>query len=201
MDLTSTTLTLPRGVARLTPMRPDHADALFAASEPVVWSYMTSPPPRNRTEMLAWMNVALEGHAKGTDLPWVIEHKPSDRVIGTTRYLDIQHQHRAVEIGFTWINPAHQRSSINTECKFLLLRHAFEALGCVRVQLKTDGRNLQSQNAIARLGAVREGVHRRHRVLYDGFIRDTVYFSITDLEWPSVKRGLIERLGPIAQGA
>lgn len=198
MDLTPVTLSLPRGVARLIPMRAEHSGALYAASEPSVWSYLTSPPPKSPADMLAWMNAALEGHAKGTDLPWVIEHKPTGRIIGTTRYLDIQHQNRAVEIGFTWINPAFQRTSINTECKFLLMRHAFEALGCVRVQLKTDARNLQSQAAIARLGAVREGVHRRHRVLHDGFIRDTVYFSVTDLEWPAVRRGLLDRLGPLA---
>jgi RimJ/RimL family protein N-acetyltransferase len=196
MDLTPVTLELPppQGVARLVPMREDHAPALLAASDDALWAYMTSPPPKNEAEMLKWMRVALDGHTKGTDLPWVIQHIPTGRIIGTTRYLDVLHQHRAVEIGFTWITADFRRSAVNTQCKFLLMRHAFETLGCVRVQLKTDGRNVRSQNAIARIGAVREGTHRRHRVLWDGFIRDTVYFSVTDLEWPTVKQNLIRMM-------
>jgi RimJ/RimL family protein N-acetyltransferase len=203
MDLTPITLELPppQGVARLVPMREDHAPALLAASDDGLWAYMTSPPPKNEAEMLKWMRVALDGHTKGTDLPWVIQHVPTGRIIGTTRYLDVLHQHRAVEIGFTWITADFRRSAVNTQCKFLLMRHAFETLGCVRVQLKTDGRNVRSQTAIARIGAVREGTHRRHRVLWDGFIRDTVYFSVTDLEWPTVKQNLFRMMDTAASKA
>lgn len=114
---------------------------------------------------------------------------------GSTRYLDIDRSHRTLEIGWTWIGPAWQRTAVNTECKLLLLAHAFDDLGAHRVTLKTDGRNERSQRAIERIGATREGVLRRHRVCWDGYVRDTVYFGVTDLDWPRVREGLVARLG------
>jgi RimJ/RimL family protein N-acetyltransferase len=114
----------------------------------------------------------------------------SGAAVGSTRFLNIERPHRALEIGWTWIGPAWQRSAINTECKLLLLGHAFEQLGAHRVTLKTDARNLRSQRAIERVGGVREGVLRRHRVCWDGFVRDSVYYGIIDGEWPQVKSRL-----------
>jgi RimJ/RimL family protein N-acetyltransferase len=115
--------------------------------------------------------------------------------VGVTCYMDIRPAHRGLEIGSTWIARPYQGTRVNPESKYLLLRHAFENLGAVRVQLKTDGRNRQSQAAIAKLGAQREGVLRKHLILQDGYIRDTVMFSIIAEEWPAVKAGLETRLG------
>ncbi len=111
--------------------------------------------------------------------------------------MDVRPAHRGLEIGYTWIARAYQGTRVNPECKYLLLRHAFEKLGAIRVQLKTDGRNLQSQHAIEKLGAVKEGVLRKHLILPDGYVRDTVMYSITDSEWPHVKSRLEARLGYI----
>jgi RimJ/RimL family protein N-acetyltransferase len=120
--------------------------------------------------------------------------RTTGRAVGTSSYLDAQPEHRGVEIGFTWIAPAHRGTSVNPESKLLMLSHAFDEKGAERVQLKCDARNTQSQAAIARLGAVREGVLRKHRVLPDGFVRDTVMFSITRAEWPGVREGLGARI-------
>ncbi len=134
--------------------------------------------------------------ATGSQLPFAVIDQKNNRVAGSTRYLDIRPNDRAIEIGSTWLGSEFQRTAINSECKYLLLRHAFEELGAVRVTLKTDGRNEQSQRAIERLGAVREGVLRKHMVMWDGYVRDTVYYSILDSEWPQVKdrlKGLLNR--------
>jgi RimJ/RimL family protein N-acetyltransferase len=125
---------------------------------------------------------------------WATVDRASGRAIGSTRFGDIEPDHGRVEIGWTWIAPAFQRTAVNTEAKLLQLTYAFETLGAGRVALKTDGRNERSQAAIARLGAVREGVLRRHTRLPDGFVRDTVYYSILADEWPAVKARLTERL-------
>jgi len=122
--------------------------------------------------------------------PLVVVDRTTDTIVGSTRYLDIVPAHKAVEIGWTWLTPSVWRTSINTECKYLLLRHAFETAGAIRVCLKTDSRNLRSQAAIERIGGVREGVLRRHRILPDGYRRDSVYYSIIDEEWPAVKARL-----------
>jgi RimJ/RimL family protein N-acetyltransferase len=127
-------------------------------------------------------------------IAWATVDAASGRAIGATRFGDIAPEHGRVEIGWTWIAPSHQRSAVNTEAKLLQLSYAFDELGATRVALKTDGRNEGSQAAIARLGAVREGVLRRHLRLPDGFIRDTVYYSILSDEWPAVKARLQERL-------
>jgi RimJ/RimL family protein N-acetyltransferase len=141
-------------------------------------------------DVLEWIQQALAVQESGTQIPFATVLRESGRAIGSTRYLDIRRADRGPEIGWTWIAPQHQRSAVNTECKYLLLRHAFEDLEAVRVQLKTDRRNERSQHAIKRLGAVREGVLRKHMAVRDGFIRDTVYYSILDSEWPEVRRRL-----------
>jgi RimJ/RimL family protein N-acetyltransferase len=115
--------------------------------------------------------------------------------VGSTRYLDIRRENRGLEIGWTWLAAAVQRTAVNTECKYLLLRHAFETLGAIRVQLRTDLRNLRSQRAIERIGATREGVFRQERIMWDGYLRDSVFYSVIDCEWPAVKARLEARLG------
>jgi RimJ/RimL family protein N-acetyltransferase len=121
--------------------------------------------------------------------------RESEQPIGLSCYLDIRPFDRGLEIGSTWIARAHQGTAVNPESKYLLLRHAFETLGAIRVQLKTDLRNLRSQTAIAKLGALREGVLRNHMVMADGYYRNSVMFSVIDAEWPAVKAGLVARLG------
>jgi N-acetyltransferase len=145
-------------------------------------------------DMRNWVNDILSRAEKGTDLPFVAIHLSSGRVAGATRYLNIMAQDRGLEIGGTWYGPEFQRTVVNTECKYLLLSHAFETLGCIRVQLKTDLRNERSQKAIERIGAVKEGVLRNHMILPDGRYRHSVYYSILDTEWPGVKKNLIEML-------
>jgi RimJ/RimL family protein N-acetyltransferase len=127
-------------------------------------------------------------------LPFVVIHLATGMVVGTTRYLEIQLENRALEIGGTWYTPDYQRTAVNTESKYLLLRHAFETLGCVRVQFKTDLRNERSQKALERIGAVKEGVLRNHMILPDGSLRTSVFYSILDGEWPGVKSLLEEKL-------
>jgi RimJ/RimL family protein N-acetyltransferase len=196
---------------RLEPLDLSHAEDLYAVgNDERIWRYM----PRARLAGLAdareMIQEARAAAADGSQIPFAIIERHCNRAVGSTRYLDIRRRDRALEIGWTWLGSAYQRTPINTECKYLLLRHAFEALGAVRVQLKTDLRNEGSQRAIERLGAIREGVLRKHMSVWDGFIRDTVYYSILDNEWPGVRRrieALLERregsdggAGPLSRG-
>lgn len=144
--------------------------------------------------MQTWIEQALALQTRGEELPFAIINQNDGRTVGSTRLCDYQATHRNVEIGWTWLQPSVWRTSLNTECKYLLLRHCFETLNLVRVTFKTDARNERSQRAIERIGGVREGVLRRHRILPDGFIRDSVYFSILDCEWPGAKARLEEML-------
>jgi RimJ/RimL family protein N-acetyltransferase len=120
-------------------------------------------------------------------IPFVIIDKESQKIVGSTRFYDISVPNKGLEIGSTWLTPAMWRTSVNTECKYLLLKHCFETIGTIRVQFKTDSRNIRSQRAIERLGAVKEGVLRNHMILPDDYVRDSVYYSIIDREWPVVK--------------
>jgi RimJ/RimL family protein N-acetyltransferase len=144
--------------------------------------------------MKAYIELALTERANGVSMPFGQIERASGRVIGSTRYMNIEKAHRRLEIGSTWIAPAWQRSAINTEAKYLLLRHAFEDLGCMRVELKTDSLNEKSRNAILRIGAKQEGIFRNHMLTSTGRIRHTVYFSVIDSEWPGVKAELERRL-------
>jgi RimJ/RimL family protein N-acetyltransferase len=144
--------------------------------------------------MTSWVRDILVRSEKGTDLPFAVIHLASGRVAGATRYLNIMPQDRGLEIGGTWYGPEYQRTAVNTECKYLLLQHAFESLGCIRVQLKTDLRNERSQKAIERIGAVKEGILRNHMILPDGRYRHSVFYSILDSEWTAVKQRLEEML-------
>ena len=184
-------VTLTGGIVRLVPLSFEHlADLTAAGKEENIWAYMRYGIVDSPDKMRAMIEDLLGRQAQGTDLPFTVIHLASGKAIGMTRYLNIEISNRAVEIGGTWYTPDFQRTGVNTECKYLLLRHAIEDLGCIRVQFKTDLRNVRSQTAIERIGAVREGVLRNQVILPDGFIRSSVYYSILAEEWPQVKTHL-----------
>jgi RimJ/RimL family protein N-acetyltransferase len=198
VDLTPVTLT-GRFVA-LEPIEERHAPDLYdAMQDDEVCRYLAWPPPRQLEETLTLVRQAREAMARGQSLVFAQVWNDSGRAVGSTRLLDVRPADRQVEIGATFLARAYWRTPANTEAKYLFLGHCFERLGCVRVALKTDARNVRSQEAIARLGAVREGVLRRHMNVR-GYQRDTVYFSILDDEWPAVKARLAARLygGPVS---
>jgi RimJ/RimL family protein N-acetyltransferase len=181
-------------LVRLEPLRADHLPALAAvALDPDIWRW-TRTRVTSVADLRAWMEEALEQAALGKALPWVTMSRPSGKIIGSTRYMDIDARNRGLEIGGTWIAPAWQRSGINVEAKYLQLRHAFEVLGAIRVSFKTHHKNLQSQTAIAALGATQEGVFRNHMITPDGSFRHSVWYSIIQEEWPGVKDGLEARM-------
>src|SRR6185312_13200294 len=144
--------------------------------------------------MAAYIQAALDAQAAGSALPFATVNATTGQVIGSTRYMNIDQPNRRVEIGATWIAAPWRRTAINTEAKYLMLRHAFETLGCIRVELKTDSLNQRSRNAIRRIGAQEEGILRQHLVTWSGRLRDSVYFSILDSEWPRVKQDLEQKL-------
>jgi N-acetyltransferase len=185
-------LTLAGRHVRLEPLTADHAADLFAvlSADPSVWRWWRVPPPDDLAGMQALLAADLKEQAGGSRIVFVQAEARTGRVVGSTSYLNISRPDRGLEIGSTWLGKPWQRTGINTEAKYLLLRHAFEELGAVRVQLKTDARNVQSQAAIERLGAVREGVLRKHMLVRDGHLRDSVMYSVTDDEWPAVKARL-----------
>lgn len=178
----------------LEPLDEHHAQGIFEAmQDEEVCRYLAWPPPKALDETLTLIREAKDLTARGQSIAYAQIWNATGRAIGSTRLLDIRPADRQVEIGSTFLAREYWRTPANTESKYLLLRHCFETLGCVRVALKTDGRNVRSQEAIARLGAVREGTLRRHMNVR-GYQRDTVYFSILDDEWPTVKARLEARL-------
>jgi len=180
---------------RLEPMTEDHAPGLAEiGAGQTFWDFMLYGNINTVDDMRNWVKDILSRAEKGTDLPFVAIHLASGRVAGATRYLNIMPKDRGLEIGGTWYGTEFQRTPVNTECKYLLLQHAFETLGCIRVQLKTDSRNERSQKAIERIGAVKEGVLRNHMILPDGRYRHSVFYSILDTEWPVVKKRLEEMM-------
>lgn len=183
---------------RLEPLEPRHGDELFAAqrADPSIWRYMTMPEFTDRDVVQSWIQSVLRESQFGAAVPFAILEAGSRRAVGSTRYFDIRRPVRGLEIGWTWLGRPWQRTAINTEAKYLLLRHAFDDLGAYRVQFKTDGRNLQSQKALARIGAVAEGTLRRQRLCPDGEVRDSVYFAVTDGDWPRVRAHLEALLAP-----
>ena len=178
--------------ARLEPLAARHAQSLAEVATPDLFTYHFPPP-----EFTAAGFRALIGYISAMPgfCPFAIVEPKTGKAVGMTSYLDIRPQDRGLEIGFTWVAMPYQRTLINPQCKYLLLKHAFEDQNAVRVQLKTDLRNVQSQGAIEKLGAVREGVLRKHMVRPDGYIRDTVMYSIIADEWPAVRAKLEKRLG------
>ncbi len=179
---------------RLEPLSIDHVESLCRVGlEPDLWRWIPTAVS-TAEEMHAYVASALEEQRRGVSLPFAIVEQGSNLVIGSTRYANIEPADRRIEIGWTWLTSTHQRTGANTEAKFLLLTHAFEALGAIRVELKTDALNQVSRTAILRLGAVEEGTFRKHRITASGRIRDTVYFSIIDTEWPEIKARLARLL-------
>jgi N-acetyltransferase len=170
---------------KLIPVSMDHLEDLWEAAKPdEIWTYMATKV-RTKDEMKQMIDSALKDRENGTGYTFTVVNN-EDRVIGSTRFLDILTQHKSAEIGSTWYHPDVWRTKVNTECKYLLLKLAFETWDLTRVQLKTDSRNLRSQQAIARLGAVKEGILRKDRIISDGYVRDTVFFSILCDEWKQV---------------
>ena len=178
----------------LEPMRRDHLDDLAEAGKhEELWRW-TSNKATTRDTMSEYMEAALAGAADGNAVPFVTIDKPSATLVGSTRFGNIDPVNRRVEIGWTWISPTFQRTYVNSEAKYLMLRHAFDVWDCVRVELKTDVLNDKSRAAMLRLGAVEEGVLRRHILTYTGRFRDSIYYSILDHEWPAVRARLEARL-------
>ncbi|MHB8626022.1 MAG: GNAT family N-acetyltransferase [Aggregatilineales bacterium] len=187
-------VTLDGQFVQLQPLTEAHWQALWdVGSDEALWKLIPNPV-RTPEAMRAYVETALDAQRQGTMLPFVIVHRATNQIVGSTRYLDIDKRNHGLEIGSTWIGVAWQRTAVNTEAKYLLLQHAFETLQCIRVQLKTDVLNEQSRNAILRIGAKPEGIRRNHIITASGRIRDSIYFSIIDAEWPAVKAALIEKL-------
>ena len=180
---------------KLEPLDPSHAEDLLAASaDPEIWRYLPIAQLTSMVEVTQWIDEAWKLAATGEQLPFAIVDPETGRAIGSTRYLEIHRNWRTLEIGWTWLAASAQRSAVNTECKFLLLKHAFQDLGALRVQFMTDGRDQRTQEALERIGAVKEGVLRKQRVNHDGYVRDAVCYSILDDEWPAVKERLTAKL-------
>jgi N-acetyltransferase len=196
MDVKLVTLEGKR--VRLEPMSALHLDALAEAGAfAELWKW-TNSTAHTRESMKVYVDAALAEAEAGVSLPFVTVDRASGAVIGSTRFGNIDRANKRVEIGWTWITPAFQRTWVNSEAKYLMLTHAFETLGCMRVELKTDVLNQKSRSAMLRMGAKEEGIFRKHNIAYGGRIRDTVYYSVIDSEWPCVKSRLesfLERKG------
>lgn len=190
-----TPVTLTGALVRLEPLDHQHAeDLLRAAAHDVIWTYLDEPTPRTPASMAALINDAHQDQTRGARLPFAVVDARTGHAIGSTSYIDIRQHDRGLEIGWTWLTPATWGSGINVEAKYLLLRHAFRELGAIRVAIKTDQRNVRSQRAVLALGATQEGVWRNHRILSDGHRRATVYYSVTDTDWPGVEPQLRSRV-------
>ena len=190
-------LVLDGAAVRLEPLSPEHAHGLYNRGRNAAdWAYMPRSCFIDLADTRQWIEEALSAPGQ---LPFAIVETVKDKVVGSTRYLNIRPEHRSLEIGWTWLGQEWQRSALNTEAKMLLLAHAFERLGCVRVEFKTDARNQRSQQALLRIGATREGVLRNHMIVQGDYVRDSVYFSVIAAEWPDIKarlQSLMDRAPP-----
>jgi len=192
-------VTLEGRYVLLSPMARGRAEALaealaVAATDGSMWESKVTTIPRPEGAR-AYVDQALAELERGVSLPFVTVERAGGRVVGTTRFMNIEAPHRRLEIGTTWIGKSFQRTAVNTEAKYLMLKHAFETLHCIAVDLRTHEKNLQSRAAIERLGAKLDGILRNHRILPDGSIRNTATYSIIDAEWAEVKSRLEARLG------
>lgn len=179
---------------RLAPMAEEHKAGLAEAGiADGLWD-LTVNSITNLNEMDEYVDTAIDERRRGVSLPFITIDKNSDKIVGSTRFGNIDTSNRKVEIGWTWINPSWQRTHVNTEAKFLMLRHAFETWRCIRVEFKTDALNEISRTAILRIGASFEGILRNHMITDTGRFRNSAYFSIIDSEWPAVKAGLKSKL-------
>ncbi len=191
-----TPLTLEGSVVRLEPLRGEHAEMFWEVSKDALDEIFQWIPYRMKTreDFQRLVEKAFDEQERGESIVFATVERGSGRAIGSTRFMNIDRVNRRVEIGSTWIAPAWQRTAVNTEAKYLMLRHAFEVWNCIRVELKTDALNQKSRNAILRIGAKEEGTLRRHVLTWTGRVRDSVYFSILDSEWPDAKAKLEARL-------
>src|SRR6266403_3260295 len=193
-DMVVSPVTLEGAHVRLEPLAKAHLAGLAKVGmDEELWRWIPVPV-RTVEEMATYIETALQEEKRGVSLPFALIEKATGRAIGSTRYGNIDRTHRRVEIGWTWVARGWQRTAVNTEAKYLLLKHAFETLGCIRVELKTDALNERSRAAILRLGAREEGIFRNHMITASGRIRHTVYFSIINSEWPTVKARLEGKL-------
>jgi RimJ/RimL family protein N-acetyltransferase len=175
---------------RLEPLTLDHVTRLAeVALDPAIWQW-TIARPTSETELRAWAETALAGRDAGSEFPFVTIDVATGRPIGSSRYMNIVLEHRRLEIGWTWVAPAWQRTGANREAKLLMLRHAFDDLGCRRVEFKTDSLNEPSRTALLGIGATFEGIFRNHMVMPGGRMRHSAYYSVIDDEWPDVRAGL-----------
>ncbi len=187
-------VTLESNEVKLAPLEISYLDELYeAARDESLWLWTTNII-KSKEDLRDYIETALDEKARKVSLPFVTINKFANKIVGSTRFGNIDVKNRRAEIGWTWINPKWQRSFVNTEAKLLMLTHAFESWNCVRVELKTDALNEKSRNAILRLGAKEEGILRRHQITDAGRFRDTVYFSIIDSEWQTVKANLTDKL-------
>ena len=189
-------LTLDGSVVRLEPVRPAHASQFWQVAKDHLEDIFRWIPyaVRNREDFDQLVEKASDEQQRGDSVVFATVEKSSGLVIGSSRFMNIDRMNRRVEIGSTWVAPPWQRTAVNTEAKYLMLRHAFEVWECIRVELKTDALNQKSRTAILRIGAKEEGTLRRQMITHTGRVRDTVYFSILDAEWPETKARLLERL-------
>jgi len=189
-------ITLEGRVVRLAPLRAEHAPLLWEAMKDHAEElFRWIPYPMRTSEDSArFIELVTGEHQRGVSVPFATLERSSGALVGSTRFMSIDVANRHVEIGSTWIAPRWQRTAVNTEAKYLMLRHAFEAWKCMRVEFKTDSKNERSRKAILRLGAKEEGTFRKHMVTWSGRIRDSVYFSIIDTEWPEIKAELEAKL-------
>lgn len=179
----------------LEPLEEAHSEGLWAAAQaPEIWRWLAHVG-ESREHFDCWFELSLAAHHEGREGVFVTRDRRGGEIVGSTRYLAVRPADRALEIGWTWLNPAAWRTGVNVEQKLLLLGHAFEALGCVRVELKTDARNERSRDAMAAIPAQFEGVMRNHMTVPDVGLRDSAYFSVIEAEWPSVRANLERRLG------
>jgi RimJ/RimL family protein N-acetyltransferase len=188
--------TLEGELVRLEPMAREHEDGLWEASrDERTWAWLSVHQPSTREELREYLDAALANAAAGLELPLVTIRRDDGRLVGSTRFLALRPEHRSVEIGWTWLAPEAWGTGINVEAKLLMLEHAFERLGCLRVELKTDARNERSRGAMAALPAQFEGVHRKSMLVRGGQRRDSAWYSVIDDEWPDVRANLLRRLG------
>ncbi len=191
-----TPVTLQGSTVRLEPIRREHAEIFWEIAKDSLDGIFQWFPYRiqTREDFQQVVEKIFEEQGRGESVAFATVERGSGQVVGSTRFMNIDRVNRRVEIGSTWIAPEWQRTAVNTEAKFLMLRHAFEVWNCVRVELKTDALNQKSRNAILRIGAKEEGTLRRHLITWTGRVRDSVYFSILDTEWPEAKARLEQKL-------
>ena len=189
------TPTLEGRTVRIEPLRAGHEAGLRAAAfDPRIWRWMPLDPTGSDEAFHAWMTEALARAKAGLDAPFCVLRAGDGTALGSTRYLALRPEHRGLEIGWTWLSPAAWGTPANAEAKLLLMEHAFERLGCMRVEFKTDALNERSRAALEAIGARFEGIHRRHMLVRGGELRDSAWYSVTDVEWPATKAVLAERV-------